>query len=204
MGEVIKSSILILLKNWEFTLAWIFFFTIPLVITPLPYVGFIAFFFILLLFNSSTQYFIKVFYEGKETLEIKEVFKIRKPYISFSLGESVYLFFVALLYYLFTKFYAVLFFWWWFYKPFLGKELYYALTFEDGFKALLILMLKPNCRYTRLTLRWSLIGLLLLILAVLLVLSVAGVLLASFLVLLLSAVLAHFSLETIMRIKTLD
>ncbi|AAC06805.1 hypothetical protein [Aquifex aeolicus] len=203
MVEVLRSSTFLLLRNWEFTLAWIVFFTIPLVITPLPYVGFLAFFFILLFFNSTTQYFVKVLSKNEKSLEIKEIFKIKKPVFSFSLGESVYLFFTALLYYLFTKFYAVLFFWWWFYKPFLEKELYYARTFEDGFKALLILLLRPNWKYIKLGLRWSFIGLVLLTIAVLLVLSIAGVLLASFVVLLLSVVLAHFTAETILRIKTL-
>ena len=201
---VLRSSALLLVRNWEFTLAWITFFTIPLIVTPLPYVGFIAFLFTLILFNSTTQYFVKVISEKNENLEIKEIFKVKKPILSFSFGESVYLFFTALLYYLFTKFYSVLFLWWWFYKPFLEKELHYARNFEDGFKALLILLLKPNCRYTRLGLRWSFIGLILLIISVLLVFSVAGVLLASFVILLLSMVLAHFTEETILRVKTLS
>ncbi|HID65892.1 MAG TPA: hypothetical protein EYP32_03265 [Aquificaceae bacterium] len=65
--------------------------------------------------------FIKVHKEGIE--ELSFILKSKKAVFSYTIAETTYIYFVALLSYLFTKFYITLATWWLFYKPYLSKEL---------------------------------------------------------------------------------
>ncbi|HIP42947.1 MAG TPA: hypothetical protein EYG91_03400 [Aquifex aeolicus] len=204
MREILRDTLIFLLRNWEFLLAWIFFLTLLFILTPLPYIGVIAFFLILLLFNSATMYFIKVHKEGIEEANFIEILKPKKAVFSYTVAETTYIYFVALLSYLFTKLYITLVIWWLFYKPYLSKELYIAQSFKEGFQAMLVLLLKPNCRYAKVGVKWLIVSSILIILSVFLIFSIAGVLFAPLLLLWLDFILGHFAYYVIKYVRSLD
>jgi len=204
MKEILRNTLIVLLKNRKFLLAWIFFFTLLFILTPLPHIGIIAFFLILLLFNSATMYFIKVHKEGIEKLNFIEILKPKKAVFSYTIAETTYIYFVALLSYLFTKFYMTLAIWWLFYKPYLSKELYIAQSFKEGFQAMLVLLLKPNCRYAKVGIKWLIVSSILIITSAFLVLSIAGVLFAPLFLLWLDFILGHVSYYVIKYVSSLD
>ncbi|GAB6066625.1 hypothetical protein JCM9492_17210 [Aquifex pyrophilus] len=203
MREVVINSVKSLFLTPEFLIPWIFFFTVLLVITPLPYVGMVSFYLLLLLVNSTVMHFTEVL-KHNESYEIRRVLLPKSSVFSYTLSEAVYLYLVAVLSYLFTKFYIVLGLWWLFYKPYLSKELYIARTFKEGFQSILVLLLFPNGRYAKVGIKWLFVSLPLLLLFTALLLSVAGILLASLVALMFCLLLSNFTLYTLEYVKSLD
>ena len=203
MREVLIDSVREVILKPDFFVPWIFFFTVLFVITPLPYVGVFSFYLLFLLINSTVIHFTEVL-KGSEEYDIKKILSPKASLFTYTLAETVYVYTVSVLSYLFTKFYVILGLWWLFYKPYLSKELYIARTHKEGFQAMLVLLLIPNLKYTRVGLTWLTTSVILIVLLIALALSVAGILLSSLVALLLCILLSAFTLYTLENVKTLD